>query len=322
MLRYLPFFVVVLACDRAPAERHAARPAPTPKRAEQPPPRESVQRYPMPERLVAIGDVHGDLGATRAALRLAGAIDDSDQWIGGKLVVVQTGDQLDRGDEERPILDLMHDLEDQARRAGGAVHSLNGNHEVMNVQGDFRYVTRVGLEQFDSVSERSPLAARAPEGMRGRAGAFLPGGHYARMLAERVVIAVVGNTVFAHGGVLREHVDYGIARLNREVSAWMRGDGIGVPEPVVSEDGPVWTRAYGGEESESACGSAKQVLKALGVERMVVGHTVQKAGISSICEGAVWRIDVGLAAHYGARPIQVLEITKEGTQALSAERER
>src|SRR5688572_24286637 len=54
----------------------------------------------MPPRLVALGDVHGDLAAARAALRLVGAIDWSNQWIGGDLVVVQTGDQLDRSDQE------------------------------------------------------------------------------------------------------------------------------------------------------------------------------------------------------------------------------
>src|SRR4051812_8948477 len=70
---------------------------------------------PAPERLVAIGDLHGDLDATRAVLRLAGAIGDGDRWIGGKLVVVQTGDQLDRGDGERAILDLFDRLEGEAR---------------------------------------------------------------------------------------------------------------------------------------------------------------------------------------------------------------
>ena len=34
------------------------------------------------QRIVAFGDVHGDLEAARGALRLAGAIDDQDHWIG------------------------------------------------------------------------------------------------------------------------------------------------------------------------------------------------------------------------------------------------
>src|SRR4051812_15859317 len=56
-------------------------------------------RSPMPKRLVAIGDLHGDIAATRSALKAAGAIDDKDAWIGGPLVIVQTGDVLDRGDD-------------------------------------------------------------------------------------------------------------------------------------------------------------------------------------------------------------------------------
>jgi hypothetical protein len=188
----------------------------------------------------------------------------------------------------------------------------------MNVQGDFRYVTRVGLTDFDSVTEKSPLAARAPEAMQARAAAFLPGGQYARILSERPLVIVVGETAFAHGGILREHVDYGIDKLNAEVRAWMRGDVLTPPEPVRSEHGPVWTRAYGAEGDAKACGAAQQALKALGAKRMVVGHTVQKSGITSICGAVVWRIDVGLAAYYGDHPIQVLEITREKAQPLTA----
>src|SRR4051812_18225065 len=91
-------------------------------------------QLPAVERIVAIGDLHGDVSALRAALRLAGAIDEAGKWIGGKLVVVQTGDQLDRGDDEPQILDLFQRLRIEAAAAGGAVHVLNGNHEVMNVQ--------------------------------------------------------------------------------------------------------------------------------------------------------------------------------------------
>lgn len=313
------------ACDRSPEKtgaphekarreaREQKQAAPAAEQAEQ------GFRYPAAERIVAIGDVHGDLTAARAALRLAGAIDGSDQWAGGKLVVVQTGDQLDRGDEEREIVDLMRDLHEQAARAGGAVHSLNGNHEIMNAQGDFRYVTPGGFAQFTSVTEKSPLAQRAPVAMRGRAEAFLPGGQYARILARRPVVIVVGDTVFVHGGVLPEHVRYGIGKLNREVSAWMLGSVLVPPDLIRSESGPVWTRIYGAEQSEQVCATARRTLDALAVKRLVVGHTVQKQGITSICDGAVFRIDVGLAAYYGDRPVQVLEIAGKNARVLTAE---
>src|SRR6187551_1519251 len=89
-------------------------------------------QLPAAERVIAIGDLHGDVSALRAALRLAGAIDEAGKWIGKSLVVVQTGDQLDRGDDEPQILDLFQRLRTEAAAAGGAVHVLNGNHEVMN----------------------------------------------------------------------------------------------------------------------------------------------------------------------------------------------
>ena len=88
--------------------------------------------YPAAKRLVAIGDIHGDLGGARAALKAAGAIDDKDQWIGGDLVVVQTGDVLDRGDDESKIIELLEKLSTDAKSAGGAVIQLIGNHELID----------------------------------------------------------------------------------------------------------------------------------------------------------------------------------------------
>jgi hypothetical protein len=127
------------------------------------------------ERIVAIGDVHGDIEATRRALRLAGAIDENDRWIGGKLVVVQTGDQLDRGDNEQAILDLFTRLVEEAAQAGGAFHVLNGNHELMNAKLDLRYVTKGGFEDFRdavTVAEVDSLLAQYKGEERARVAAI------------------------------------------------------------------------------------------------------------------------------------------------------
>ena len=105
--------------------------------------------YPQPERLVAIGDLHGDLAAARKALRVARVLHPSrDEWVGGKTVVVQMGDQLDRGDEELAVLSLLHLLGEQAKTAGGALEVLVGNHEVMAAQGNFRYATDGACDDF------------------------------------------------------------------------------------------------------------------------------------------------------------------------------
>ncbi len=277
-------------------------------------------RYPAAERLVAIGDLHGDLTATRAVLRLVGAIDEADQWVGGKLVLVQTGDQLDRGDDEREILELLDRLVDEATKAGGAVHVLNGNHETMNVAGDFRYVTPDGFKDFADVAAEgrvARLAMRAPERMRGRAQAFLPGGVFAQRLGRRNTVVIVGRTVFAHGGVLPVHVSYGLGRLNDEIRRWMTGASLNPPPIVEGENSPVWTRRYSsGTLSAVLCAEVEGVLRDLDVDRMVVGHTVQKEGVSSACDGKIWRIDVGIARHYGGR-VAALEVAHGEPRVLT-----
>jgi len=276
---WLCVMVAIASCTRG---------APAPARKSSEP--SAVLAKAAAERIVAVGDLHGDLQVARRVLRLAGALDASDHWAGGKLTVVQTGDTLDRGDEDRAVIDLLERLRSEAAQAGGKLIVLSGNHEIMNVAGDLRYV--------------SPTSAAAFE--QGRAAAFAPAGTYARVLADWPVIAQVGRTVFVHGGVLHEHVRYGIDAINRETSAWMRGEAP-APAVIMREDAPVWTRLYSAEPDAAACAQLRQVLAALGADRMVVGHTPQSHGISAACGSQVWRIDTGLSHFYGG-PLQLLEI--------------
>jgi hypothetical protein len=280
--------------------------------------RETATWQPGAPRIIAFGDVHGDLEATRAALRLAGAIDERDRWIGGRLVVVQTGDQLDRGPHEREILHLFERLRREAPRAGGAFHALNGNHELMNALLDLRYVTDDGFRAFADLAPAdadtdSVLAVFPPE-RRGRAAAFRPGGRYALLLAGRNTILVLGDNVFVHGGVLPAHVEYGIDRINEEVRAWLRGQ---APAPPWSRgaDTPIWTRLYSREVGEEACTTAAEVLGALNARRMIIGHTVHRDGITSYCDGMVWAVDVGKAEYYGGG-VEVLEIAGDSVRVL------
>jgi hypothetical protein len=271
---------------------------------------------PVPGRLVAFGDVHGDVAAAKTALRMAGAIDADERWNGGNLVVVQTGDQLDRGDEEPEIMALFDRLRDEAKRAGGAFVALNGNHEVMNVAGDFRYVTEDGFRDYSSTPGASPRLEALPPSQRGRGAAFAPGGPLALRLAERPIAVVAGDSVFVHGGLLSAHVEYGIGRMNKETRAWMRGERKSVPEILAGDSAPIWSRAYSdGSVSSRMCEELGRVLEKLSAKRMVVGHTVQKDGITSACSDKVWRIDVGLAKFYGGKPM-VLEIEKGKTRIL------
>jgi hypothetical protein len=244
-----------------------------------------------PKRLVAIGDLHGDLGGARAALRAAGVLNISDSWSGGDTVIVQTGDILDRGDDESKIYELLERLTKDARAAGGDIILLDGNHELMNAAGDFRYVTEGGMHDFGG----------------DRTAAFAPGGPWAKKLAAYNVIAIIDGTVYSHAGVEGAWTTQ-LTETNRSARCWLDGQAGKTPPAVLtSDDSPVWTRTYGIPDAVD-CSALASVLKALGAKRMVVGHTVQKTGITNACDGALWRIDVGLAEGYGG-PIEVLEVS-------------
>jgi hypothetical protein len=313
------------ACDRTPeAKTDTSPPALPPTRPAAPASASSSApsssyRLPASARVIAIGDLHSDLNALRATLRLAGAIDSDDRWIGKDLTLVQTGDQIDRGDQDREVLDVLEKLESDAKAAGGAFYVLNGNHELMNAGFDFRYVSRRSFGGFDDFSRRAVGAAeQLPDAQRGRAAAFSPGGPYALKLAKHLTVALVGDSLFAHGGVLPAHVDYGLDRINRESQDFLAGRSRALPRALSAEDAPVWTRFYGGDVDEATCEVLGRVLAQVGAKRLVVGHTVQAAGINGACQDRLFRIDVGLSAFYGHNPAQVLEISAGGAKVLRA----
>ena len=288
----MSLLVLLLSCGAAEtAPPSVATPAPTPVSAPAqapssrgpwtaPPP--SV--VPAAERVVAIGDVHGDLGATRSALRLAGVLDEDDHWAGGTTVVVQTGDQLDRGDDEQAILDLFERL---AEDLGGGALSTAGatrGHE-RGPRPALRHPRRVADFSDTPLVAGDPRWTDLKPAVRGRVAAFSPGGPYARILARHNVVMQVGETVFAHGGVLPEHAQAGLDTLNRTVQDWMLGGPV-PPDAWMGPRAPTWTRLYSdGTPSAAACAQLDETLQLLGATRMVVGHTVSGSRLQPAATG-------------------------------------
>lgn len=119
---------------------------------------------------------------------------------------------------------LLRELSRQAAEEGGAVYMLNGNHEALNVCGDFRYVTAGAfVESAAAAGLRGDALQVWDNQLRARLRLYSPGGPMAVELSKNPAVLVVNDTVFAHGGLLPQHVTYGLERLNNEVSAWMRG---------------------------------------------------------------------------------------------------
>jgi hypothetical protein len=185
-------------------------------------------------RLVAVGDVHGDLPAFRSILKDAGLVNDAGAWTGGDAVLVQLGDLIDRGPSTRGVLDFVMALEKDAAKNGGSVVVLLGNHEVMNMTGDLRYVPPESYADFadagsenrredawtslvDYAARRSSELKRPgvrlgpdekaawlekhPPGYLEREEAFGADGFYGRWLREKSAVRVFRNAAFLHGGI-------------------------------------------------------------------------------------------------------------------------
>lgn len=199
---------------------------------------DSGYRFTDVKRVVAVADVHGAYPELLAALREAAVIDESLRWRAGATHLVSLGDLVDRGTESRKVLDLLMRLEGEARDAGGAVHVVLGNHEVMNIVGDLRYVTEAEYRAFagkddDALREaawqralaQEPGAARAafdvayPAGYFVHRQAFSADGRYGAWLLRRPFLITINDTAFAHGGLPAIVAKLGLEETNRTLHA-------------------------------------------------------------------------------------------------------
>ncbi|XWS53389.1 hypothetical protein CRYUN_Cryun11dG0153200 [Craigia yunnanensis] len=253
-------------------------------------------------RIVAVGDLHGDLDQARCALESADVLssDESSVFvlvteISYAKVLIQLGDVLDRGDDEIAILSLLRSLDIQAKAKGGAVFQVNGNHETMNVEGDFRYVESGAFDEcadfleYLNHYEYEWDEAFRQKGVIARSVLFRPGGPLACELARHAVVLKVNDWIFGHSGLLPHHVAYGIERMNMEVSHWMRGliDEDSSPHMTFiatkGYDSVVCNRLYSRDvlDLEDYQINQAKTLQAVGAKAMVVGYTSTLGQIAS-----------------------------------------
>jgi hypothetical protein len=195
--------------------------------------------------VVAVGDVHGNLGKMRDLLTASELIDGEERWIGGDSHLVVAGDFLDRGVDDRPLMDLLRRLQDNSAAAGGRVHVLLGNHEVMNLLRDLRYVNSDSYRDFaaeERKSERRSAASqfarleggirpagrlrefrqRFPAGYFARLRSFGPDGEYGSWLMGLPAIVKVNRVVYTHGGLNEQFAALGVDGINRAVTGEIR----------------------------------------------------------------------------------------------------
>jgi hypothetical protein len=299
-------------------------------------------------RVVAVGDVHGAYDSFLAILRFSGIADEKGRWTGGKAHLVQTGDLLDRGKDARKVLDLLMRLEGEASKAGGRVHALLGNHEVMNMLGDLRYLNpeeyasyrtpdsealrqrfldsaaerarksaKAAGEAFDEGAFRSKFLAEVPPGLVERTQAFSEEGRYGKWLRQRPVIVKVNGVAFVHGGLTPEVAALGCEEINARVRRELNEDVAQTKkDPLATlaagENGPLWYRGLAKDDESVLAPRVELALQSLGARAIVVGHSVTGTGrIQARFGGRVFGIDVGMGDVYG-KNLAALEVGADG----------
>lgn len=172
-------------------------------------------RFSNVDRVVAIGDVHGAYPEFVQALKGTGLVDGGLRWTGGRTHLVSTGDLFSRGDEALKVVELLMRLQGEAAAAGGAVHPLLGNHEVMSLTGDLRYVSPGEFATYATrEGETHDAAIGARPGYLERMQALAPEGRIGRWLLQRPVMITINDDLFVHGGLSDKLVGQTLEQLN------------------------------------------------------------------------------------------------------------
>jgi hypothetical protein len=297
------------------------------------------------DRIVAIGDLHGDFDNYMATLRAAGLVDKKGKWIAGETHLVQTGDIPDRGPDTLDIIEHISKLAKQAKRKGGRVHSLMGNHEAMNVYGDLRYVHPGEYEAFvnrnsaalrdryyqawmDNLAQVNPEAIEQlpvdhrqqwnvdfplgwVEHRQAWDPAWNPEGEYANWVLERKVAMRVNDTIFLHGGISGYYCQNDFETITEMAHATLSQFDPRNPGIVEDDNGPLWYRGLSGITPEAPVETVDAILQHHGASHIVVGHTPTSGVIWPRYDAKVVMIDTGIARAYGGF-VAYLEITPEG----------
>jgi hypothetical protein len=252
----------------------------------------STCQFTNVDRIVAVGDVHGAYDRFVEILRAARVLDERLRWIGGRTHLVQLGDIVDRGPDSLKALDLVDGLQKDASRAGGAVHVLLGNHEVMRMLGDLRYTTPGEYAAFassrstevrDAYVERAkaakePLPSLPPLGFVEMRLAFGQNGRYGKWLRTLNAVVQINGIVFVHGGISPAVAGQSCDVINETVHRELTTDldqtrGNPLAALAARVDGPLWYRGLA-EEPDTFAPMVDGILAGQNARAIVVAHTV------------------------------------------------
>jgi hypothetical protein len=239
-------------------------------------------------RVAALSDFHGQYDLMMTLLTNNKVIDKQGDWNFGDGHFVITGDVFDRGDKVTEILWFLYHLERQAEKSGGKVHLLLGNHEVMVLNGDLRYL-------HPKYVEVAKKLAQPFEQLIGKNTVL------GEWLRSKSVLVKVNDMLFAHGGFhpslakeKRSLIEINQVFKDNLVKVEMSAEREGWGKYLHKTNGPIWYRGYFAKERGKDDGASSEeidlLLSHFNIKHLIVGHTSQKQ-IETRYQGRVIAID-------------------------------
>lgn len=285
------------------------------------------------DKIVAVGDIHGDYQNFILILKGTGIVDENLNWAGGKIHLVQIGDVMDRGPDAKKVFDLLMRLEKEAEKAGGMVHALIGNHEFMNIVGiSFDYPGYVTPEQFVSflpakyrkTKERefkekaieknqilneinglnkywAQLIRNDRVAQQKYVDAF--NNKYGKWIRKHNTVIKINKIIFVHGGISEQYSTWKLKDINMHVRMELMG--LKPYKLVYEEGGPLWFRDLAKKDEDVFKQDVDSIFTNLKSKYMVIGHTPRTGSIvvskenMSRFQGRVWIIDTGISKIFG-----------------------
>ena len=240
----------------------------------------------MPKKLIAISDIEGNFEQFKEFLINNKVMDKNYKWTFGKGHLVTVGDFFDRGLFVTQTLWLIYSLEEQAEKAGGKVHFVLGNHDLMNMNKDLRYVRKKYFENAKLMNEESTFLLSQY------------GTELGKWLNTKNIVEKIGDYVFVHAGISKEVSDLNLSveELNEHAREYyfnnrkgQKGKDAIANVIYMYGKSPMWYRGYGKETTKKE--DLEEILKKLNAKKFVIGHTLRKE-VTYLMDGRVIDIDV------------------------------
>jgi hypothetical protein len=267
--------------------------------------------YRGAEKLLVLSDIEGTFEGMNKLLLVGGVIDNDFKWTFGAGHLVVCGDLFDRGVDVTACLWLLYKLEDEAKANGGYVHVILGNHEIMNLSEDYRYV-------HPKYMQAAALMGKRYQDL------YTANTELGRWLRTKNIMERIGNNLFVHGGISQtiNEMNLSLKEINNQVRPFydMSGYDSLLNEkhvlPFFGDTSPFWYRGYFFEPRASS-DQVDSTLRLFNVKHIIVGHDLVDS-IQTIYNGKIVAIDV----NYHIRNYEALAIEKDALYSMDVAGEK